>query len=212
MIPELSQRLKRMLLISSICLLLVSLAGFVWLHILLKQRITADTSQLPLPIYSYLPSFVLTEKSGKPLSLEDLRGKVWIADFFFTTCPGPCPRMSARMAELQRSLAGNADTRLVSITVDPSTDTPAVLSDYANRYHADSTRWYFLTGEKSDIHRLAKDGFMVGGVEDILLHTTRFMLVDRMGRLRGYYDSSDEESLRKLVADAHSLLKEPNPS
>ena len=116
------------------------------------------------------------------------------------------------MAELQRSLAGNADTRLVSITVDPSTDTPAVLSYYANRYHADSTRWYFLTGEKSDIHRLAKDGFMVGGVEDILLHTTRFMLVDRMGRLRGYYDSSDEESLRKLVADAHSLLKEPTPS
>jgi protein SCO1/2 len=141
-----------------------------------------------------------------------MRGKVWIADFFFTTCPGPCPQMSARMADLQRSLADNPEIRLVSITVDPSTDTQAVLSDYATRFHAHSERWYFLTGNKSEIHRLAKVGFLVGGVDDVLLHSTRFMLVDRMGRLRGYYDSTDQESLAELLADAHLLLKEPNPS
>ncbi len=209
MISKSSHRLRRVLLVSSICLLLVSLAGFVWLHLLLKQRISANSRQEVLPIYGYLPSFVLTEKNGRPLSLNDMRGKVWVADFFFTTCPGPCPRMSARMADLQRSLANYPETRLVSITVDPSNDTPAVLSDYAIRFHAQSDRWYFLTGDKSDIHRLAKEGFLVGGVDDVLLHSTRFMLVDRIGRLRGYYDSSDEESLGKLLADVHLLLKEP---
>ena len=212
MVAKSLQLLTRILLVSSICLLLVSLAGFVWLHWLLKQNISANNRRQSLPIYSYLPSFVLTERNGKPLSLSDLRGKVWVADFFFTTCPGPCPRMSARMAELQRSLANEPDSRLVSITVDPSTDTPVVLSDYASRFHAQSDRWYFLTGNKPDIHRLAKEGFLVGGVDDVLLHSTRFMLVDRMGRLRGYYDSSDEESLENLLADVRMLLKEPSPS
>jgi len=211
-ISKSSRRLRQVLLVASICMLLVSLAGFVWLHLLLKQRISANSRQQVLPIYSNLPSFVLTERNGRPLGLNDLRGKVWVADFFFTTCPGPCPRMSARMADLQKRLADNPEIRLVSITVDPCTDTPAVLSDYALRFQARSDRWYFLTGNKSDIHRLAKEGFLVGGVDDVLLHSTRFMLVDRMGRLRGYYDSADEESMAELLAHARVLLKEPNPS
>ncbi len=210
--PESMQRLRRVLLIASLCLLLVTLAGFVWMHILLKQRIATVNGQPVLPIYSQIPSFSLTERSGKPLGMDDLRGKVWVADFFFTSCPGPCPRMSERMAELQQGLAGNAEARLVSVTVDPETDTPAVLSDYANRFHAHPDRWYFLTGEKSAIHRLAKEGFLVAGVDDTLLHTTRFLLVDRQGRLRGYYDSSDEESLKKLLADVRTLLRESSPA
>jgi protein SCO1/2 len=206
MTPDKLLHLKKALLILSICLLLVSLAGFVWLHVLLKQRVTAREDRLP--VFNQIPQFTLVERSGRPFGLDDLKEKVWVADFFFSTCPGPCPRMNARMAELQQALSGERDARLVSITVDPETDSPAVLADYANRFHATKDRWYFLTGEKSVIRHLAKDGFMVGGAEDALLHTTRFMLVDRQGRLRGYYDSSDNESLRKLLADVQRLLSE----
>jgi protein SCO1/2 len=196
--------LKKALLILSICLLLVSLAGFVWLHVLLKQKVKAVENRLP--VYSQIPEFTLVERSGRPFGLNDLREKVWVADFFFSTCPGPCPRMNARMGELQQALSGENDARLVSITVDPETDSSTVLADYANRFHALKDRWYFLTGEKSVIRHLAKDGFMVGGGEDASLHTTRFMLVDRQGRLRGYYDSSDDDSLRRLLTDVQRLL------
>ena len=198
--------LKKALLVLSICLLLVSLAGFIWLHVLLKQRVTAGEERLP--VYNQIPQFSLVERSGRPFGLDDLKEKVWVADFFFSTCPGPCPRMNARMAELQQALSGESDVRLVSITVDPDTDSPAVLADYANRFHASEGRWYFLTGAKSVIRHLAKDGFMVGGAEDAMLHTTRFMLVDRQGRLRGYYDSSEDESLRKLLTDIQRLLSD----
>jgi protein SCO1 len=208
MIQEREQRLKRVVLLFSISLLLISLVGFVWLHVLLKNRLSAEGTRHTLPVYSRLPNFLLTESSGRPMGLIDLQGKVWIADFFFTTCPGPCPRMSARMAELQRALSNHEAARLVSITVDPDNDTPQALIQYAERFQARKDRWFFLTGEKSAIHHLAKDGFLVGGVEDVMLHTTRFMLVDRQGQLRGYYDSSDQESLKQLLTDAEILLKE----
>ncbi len=208
MIQEKVQRIKRILLFSSISLLLISLVGFVWLHVLLKNRLAADGTRQSLPVYNRLPQFLLVESSGRPVGLKDLQGKVWIADFFFTTCPGPCPRMSARMAELQKALSGQEAVRFVSITVDPANDTPQILAEYADRFQARKDRWFFLTGEKSLIHHLAKDGFLVGGVEDVMLHTTRFMLVDQQGQLRGYYDSGDNDSLKQLLADVRTLLKE----
>ena len=208
MTQEKVQRLKKVLLFSSFSLLLISLAGFVWLHVLLKNRLTVDGVRQTLPVYNRLPEFSLVECNGMPMGLNDLRGKVWIADFFFTTCPGPCPRMSARMAELQKALSGQDAVRLVSITVDPANDTSPVLAQYAQRFQARKDRWFFLTGEKSSIHHLAREGFLVGGVEDVMLHTTRFMLVDQQGQLRGYYDSGDEDSLKQLLADVRTLLKE----
>jgi protein SCO1/2 len=96
---------------------------------------------------------------------------------------------------------------LVSFSVDPEFDTPAVLSEYAGRFHANTKQWVFLTGDKKRIHALAQSGFLVGGVEDVTLHTTRFVLVDRQARVRGYYDSTDEESLRRLLKDARSLVR-----
>ena len=208
MTQEKVQRLKKVLLFSSFSLLLISLAGFVWLHVLLRNRLTVDGVRQTLPVYNRLPEFSLVECNGMPMGLNDLRGKVWIADFFFTTCPGPCPRMSARMAELQKALSGQEAVRLVSITVDPANDTSQILTQYAQRFQARKDRWFFLTGEKSSIHHLARDGFLVGGVEDVMLHTTRFMLVDQQGQLRGYYDSGDEDSLKQLLADVRTLLKE----
>ena len=205
--PNKQQKIQKILLTASITLMLVSLVGFVWLNFRLSGKNQGSASS-SLSILTQLPQFTLVERSGKPLGLEDLRGKVWIADFIFTRCPGPCPLMTSRMARLQNSLEGKSDVRLVSFSVDPENDTPEELTKYANQYHADSQHWFFFTGEKSAIHQLAKNGFLVGGVDDVMMHSTRFILVDRQARVRGYYDSNEEESLQKLIKDVETLLRE----
>jgi len=197
---------RRLLLAASISLMLISLGGLLWLNLRLTGKSLFGTA--PLPVLTQLPDFRLLECRGQTLGLADLRGKVWIADFIFTRCPGPCPRMSSRMASLQSNLSSEEGLRLVSISVDPEFDTPEVLAKYATRYRAVEGRWFFMTGDKTAIHSLAKSGFLVGGVDDVTLHTTRFVLVDRQGRVRGYYSSSDEDELRKLQNEARALLRE----
>jgi len=197
---------RRLLLAASISLMLISLGGLLWLNLRLTGKSLFGTA--PLPVLTQLPDFRLLECRGQTLGLADLRGKVWIADFIFTRCPGPCPRMSSRMASLQSNLSREEGLRLVSISVDPEFDTQEVLAKYAVRYRAVEGRWFFMTGDKTAIHSLAKSGFLVGGVDDVTLHTTRFVLVDRQGRVRGYYSSSDEDELRKLQNEARALLRE----
>jgi len=197
---------RRLLLAASISLMLISLGGLLWLNLRLTGKGLFGTAALP--VLTQLPDFQLVERNGQKLGLADLRGKVWIADFIFTRCPGPCPRMSSRMASLQRDLSGKEGFGLVSITVDPDFDTQDVLAKYAAQYQAEKGRWFFLTGDKTAIHYLAKSGFLVGGVDDVTLHTTRFVLIDRQGRVRGYYSSSDEDELQKLRSDAGALLRE----
>ena len=186
--------------------MLFSLGGVIWLNLRLTGR--SFWGATALPVLAQLPDFQLLERSGKTLGLADLKGKVWIADFIFTRCPGPCPFMTSKMASLQRDLHSEDSLRLVSISVDPEFDTPEVLAKYAAQYQAEEGRWFFLTGDKTAIHDLAKSGFLVGGVDDVTLHTTRFVLIDRQGRVRGYYSSSDEEDLRKLGNDTRTLLRE----
>ena len=167
----------------------------------------------PLADYGALPNFSLTERSGKPLTQADLLGKIWIADFIFTHCAGPCPLMSARMAKLQASLKELADVRLVSFTVDPVRDTPSVLAKYADNYGADPKKWFFLTGEASAIYSLSTNGFHLAAIEDSdgknqPDHSTRFALVDRKAHLRGYYDGTSEEAIARLITDVKQLLRE----
>lgn len=202
-----SRFFPRALLAVSIGLLLFSLAGLLWLNLKLGGGHLWGTSAPP-PVLTQLPEFQFTTQANQPLGSADLKGKVWIADFIFTRCPGPCLRMTARMAVLQQELAAEPRLRFLSFSVDPEFDTPEVLFQYAKRHQADPARWFFLTGEKVKIHELAKSGFRVGGVEEVTLHTTRFILVDAQARVRGYYDSGDEESLRKLLEDARRVMRE----
>ena len=163
-----------------------------------------------LPVLGKVVDFYLIERSGGALSLSDLLGKVWIADFIFTRCAGPCPLMTTRMSNLQDEI--DPAVRLVSFSVDPEYDTPEVLSKYADQYGADRDRWAFLTGEQESIHRLARESLKltVKPAEDPepILHSLRFVLVDREGRIRGYYDSTRNEELEKLRMDAATLLEE----
>jgi protein SCO1/2 len=159
--------------------------------------------------YGMAPEFTLTERSNRKVTRQDLVGKVWVADFIFTHCAGICPLMSANMKKLQDKLF--ADIRLVSFTVDPINDTPAVLTEYANRYGADRDRWLFLTGDPDGIQKLSVGGFKLaldptsGTEAEPITHASRFVLVDRQGLIRGYYGTSDADFLDRIVEDANNL-------
>lgn len=159
-----------------------------------------------LPSYNAIPAFTLTSQTGAEFdSRKQLAGKVWVADFIFTTCQGPCPRMSAYMQRIQERVKDLPDVRLVSFTVDPDRDTPEVLAEYGRRFQADPERWYFLTGPKETLQKLNRDAFLLGDINPNLEHSTRFVLVDRQGVVRGYYSSSDPQEIDKLVADLRAL-------
>jgi cytochrome oxidase Cu insertion factor (SCO1/SenC/PrrC family) len=162
--------------------------------------------------YGTVPNFQLTNQNNQPFGSTQLAGKIWIADFIFTSCPGPCPMVSSRMSELQRPLE-KTDVHLVSFSVDPEKDTPDVLRGYADKLKAQPARWDFLTGSKSTIYDLSKNGFKLavsdGGEEaGVPVHSTRIVLVDRHGEIRGYYEATAADAVTKLLADTSHLLRE----
>lgn len=180
-----------------------------------------DGHQLPeaqplegLSDFGPVPKFSLTERSGKTATLAGLRGKVWIADFIYTSCTDTCPLQSAEMAKLQERWSKRADLRLVSFSVDPERDTPQVLAHYAEHFKADADHWLFLTGNKKQILRLVEKGFHLGvspapagdADADVILHSPRFVLIDRAAQIRGYYDSRDPAALERLNKDVLNLL------
>lgn len=169
----------------------------------------------PPPVIATLPDFVLTERSGALVTRAELAGSPWIADFIFTRCRVYCPRLTERMKELGGRLGEGSDVLLVSITVDPEHDTPAVLTEYANA-HGLSHRadWLFLTGPRPAIWELVRRGFLLP-VEETpanpdmpILHSNRFVLVDGEGRMRGAYDAFEPDALDRLLADLEAVRAE----
>jgi protein SCO1/2 len=165
-------------------------------------------TEKPLPSYGVVPDFTLVDENGANFNSNALNKRVWVADFIFTNCPGPCPRMSSQMHEVQEALGSDQDIRFVSFTVDPARDTPPVLAAYARHFEADPHKWFFLTGAIPDLNRMSRGVFMLGDVDGSLEHSTRFALMDRSSRIRGYYLSSDADAIPRLIADAKRLLKE----
>lgn len=161
-----------------------------------------------LPNYGEVPRFFLTSQDGQSFDSTRLSGKVWVADFIFTTCGAACPMMTSRMSHLQRALRGYPDIRFVSFTVDPQRDTPSQLSVFAAAYHADLSSWSFLTGSRSELDKLGYNTFKLNHVDDNFQHSTRFALIDRHARIRGYYDSSDTSAIDKLLSDIKMLRGE----
>lgn len=155
-----------------------------------------------------VPDFSLINQQGKPLTLSDMVGKIWVADFIFTNCPTICPAMTSEMARLQSEFVANS-VYFVSFSVDPERDTSEVLSRYAKEYGADDRRWHFLTGEKESIYELAKDGFSLaaGHNGSEILHSTRFVLVASDGQIYGNYDSRSPPAMLRLRRDIKTLLR-----
>jgi protein SCO1/2 len=187
---------------------LVTAACLFWL----RQIQVNALSNRPLPSYGTIPNFDLVNQDAQPFGSQQLAGKIWIADFIFTTCKGPCPIISTRMSELQKPLE-KSDVRLVSFSVDPETDTPPILLAYADKLRKEPFRWDFLTGAREAIASISRDGFKLGISEGDEpgsgpVHSTRFVLVDRRGTIRGYYDALAPDGVTKLLADTNHLLRE----
>lgn len=168
----------------------------------------SELSPEPEIVEARVPDFRLTNQQGQPLSLSDMAGKIWIADFIFTNCPTICPAMTQEMARLQSEFVTDP-VYFVSFSVDPERDTVEVLSRYAKAYGADDRRWHFLTGEKADIYQLAEKGFSLaaGHNGSEILHSPRFVLMKPDGNIYDDYDSRSRPAMLRLRRDVKALLK-----
>src|SRR5437773_1974582 len=172
----------------------------------------------PLPMYGSVPDFALTNQSGRVVSLSDLRRKVWVADIIFTRCAGPCAKMTREMSELQSAIQANEAVQFVSLTADPEFDSPDVLKRYGEQFGASPGRWHFLTGRKADLYRLATKGLMLALDEvrpeqresdnDLFVHSTRFVVVDKQGRIRASFDGAEPSSRPRILETIRVLMQE----
>ena len=180
--------------------------------LLFRQSIAPD-----LPMLGELPAFSLVAEDGKPFGRDDLLGRVWVADFVFTSCSDACPRLQAKMKKLQDRLVPleqGGNIGLLSISVDPERDTPQRLKEYGETFGARRGLWRSLTGEQTEVERTVVRGFHIAmakmAPEDAdprpaafdIMHGERLVLVDRMGRIRAYYDADDRD---RLLRDARAL-------
>lgn len=165
--------------------------------------------------FAEVKPFALTERSGAEVTLETLRGRPWVASFVFTRCGGPCPRVSGSMKQLHARLK-DTDVRLVTFTVDPEYDTPAILSEYADALGADKERWLFLTGSADALRDVSVQSFQLPVERDesqppgqLVTHKTLLCVVDRKGTIRGYYDGESDEGVAQADARARFLSRAP---
>lgn len=190
--------------------------------------LSSHAATMALPVIGRISDFKLTNENNQEVTLSNLRGKVWVADIIFTRCPGPCSTMTGHLAEMQSLLPGGDATRIVSLTSDPEYDTPDVLRKYAASHGADTNRWWFLTGPKNALRELAVNDFKFVDVErepeertvpeDLFIHSTWYVIVDREGQVRGwkdkngtlhaYFDSTEAGDRAKLIKAVKQLLRE----
>ena len=161
--------------------------------------------------YSSVPGFSFTNQEGKTVDSSTVDNKIWVADFFFTSCPSICPKMTAHLKEVQAAFKNADDLRILSFTVDPERDNAEKLAKYADMHGIDANSWSLLTGSKRDLYRYARHGLFVdatdgdGGAEDFI-HSDRLVLIDRNGHIRGYYDGTSDIDTKLLIADIKTLL------
>jgi protein SCO1/2 len=201
-----------------ILIILTLLLAFLLAQLRLRQALGK-----PLPVIGNVAPFTLTNQLGRAFSLSDLHGQVWVADIIFTTCPGPCARMSRAMRDLQSCVPANSRTKFVSLTTYPDHDTPPVLKEYGQRFEANPSRWIFLTGTKSGIASLAIDSLKLTATDkpakdrestdDLFIHSTTFVIVDKQGRLRGHFETTGDDvdpqkSREQILAAIRRLERE----
>lgn len=171
-----------------------------------------------LPVISRLEPFSLLNQEARPVTLDGLRGKVWVADVIFTRCAGPCLQMTQRMKELEATVSPQSPVEFLSFTTDPEFDTPEVLKTYARRLGADSARWRFITGPKPELVRVMIDGLKFTALEkkpeertdpsDLFIHSTIFIVVDKQGRVRKAIEGLEPDFKAKVLAVVNQLAKE----
>lgn len=180
------------------------------LPVLGPRKVQAGTSDT---IYHTIPDFSFTDQDSNQVTPETFEGKIYVTDFFFTTCPTICPVMKSQMLRIYERYKDNEKVKFLSHTIDPAHDTVAVLKDYAERLGVKSGQWHFVTGDKEAIFDIAQTSYMVSALEDKsepggIVHSGAFTLIDKKRRVRGYYDGTSEEEVDKLIEDIEILLTE----
>lgn len=161
----------------------------------------------------HIPDFSLLNQDGKQVGAEIMKGKIIVADFFFTKCPDICITLSSELIRVQEAFENNPEVMILSHSVDPGNDTPEALHDYAERYGADTEKWIFLTGEKKELYNLIRCGYFVSANEvptnpDSFIHTDKMVLLDKEGRIRGYYTGTERKDVDRLITEIQILKKE----
>lgn len=208
------QNKRGVLSAGKIAFAVLAMAALIYLGWSVSGLQPSDKFQKPM---FAAPEFSLPERSGRLFSSAELKGKVWVADFIFAHCAGSCPLLSQKMKTFQDAWKGNPDFRLVTLTVDPDRDTTQVLKAYADDYHADPAQWFFLTGKKADVYKTIRQGFREVAEPNSepdpgfdFIHTTRLVLVDGHGQIRGFYDGESDDEVKKLQQDVKYLMSSRN--
>ncbi|NJB71727.1 protein SCO1/2 [Saonia flava] len=169
-----------------------------------------DSTLYHVKKYHTIANFSLTNQNGRTITQEDYKNKIYVADFFFTTCPTICPIMTKNMADLQKHIINDNDVLLLSHSVTPQIDSVAQLKKYALEKGVNDAKWNLVTGDKKQIYELARKSYLAvktdgdGGPYD-MIHTENFILVDKKRRIRGFYDGTKEEEIKKLLEDLEIL-------
>jgi protein SCO1/2 len=168
-------------------------------------------------VFHKIPEFVLTDQNGNKFSSQQTKGKIYVADFFFTRCGTICPKLSSSMIRVQDLFTDSPDILMVSHSVDPNHDTPEVLKAYAKKYDAKEGKWFFLTGDKKTVYDLAIKGYKlpvadasdydknIKNVDEMFIHSEKLMLIDKEGYIRGIYDGTFNADVERLIAEIKVL-------
>ncbi|HRO44629.1 SCO family protein [Agriterribacter sp.] len=176
---------------------------------------TIDSSKSRLPVLNIVKHFSFERQDGQQISEKDVAGRVYAAEFFFTTCEGICPKMNRNMKKVFEQFKNENDFLILSHTVDPETDNTARLKTYADSLGADIKSWWFLTGSKDSLYKTARESYILDdpknnatNIDEQFIHTQFFALVDKNGQVRGIYDGLKKDEIEKLITDIKDLLKE----
>jgi protein SCO1 len=171
-----------------------------------------DVNEKGDTLYHSIPSFTFINQDGKTISDQAVEGKIYVASFFFATCPTICPEMNENLKGVTENFKDNKEIKFLSFTVNPEQDSVPALKEYASKRNADSNQWWFLTGNKDSIYTLAREGYLVPAAEgktaEDFFHSQDFILVDRENHIRGYYDGLDAADVKKLNEEIKVLLFE----
>jgi protein SCO1/2 len=197
----------------TIAIVAISVAGLVWL------AVTMFSNKHPLPVLGepghIAGAFAFLNQEGKTITQKDVAGKVTVAEYFFTTCPGICKVMNKNLVEVYEKFRGHHEFAILSHSVDPETDSVPVLAAYASRLKVSATNWHFLTGNKEALYAVARQEYLLAvedtvitGTKDDFIHTEFVALLDRQRRIRGFYDATNKKSIDRLITDIKVLLDE----
>jgi protein SCO1/2 len=170
-----------------------------------SSYITSDSHNIPADEAAKVSDFKLVDQDGEPFSAADMDGKIWAVSFFFTSCPGLCVQLNNAVNEVRQEYA-DSDVRFLSVTVDPDVDTPEALTSYAAHFKAEFDRWKFLSGERAELKRVAREVFHQPHSKST--HNDVVSLVDRHGRIRGYFHVTDQSDINLLHEKLDELLGE----